>query len=135
MKKLRVWHKSLIAILITIAIIVLFGQAKLIIGLILVYIFVIPTIYLIERKKKLSLWQERLIISLLVFPIFLFFIPSEDALYLFIGSLIFTVIILFSEKWKYKEKEIRPEWEGEEAGNEQSKHQTTNSKTSGNKTL
>jgi chromate transport protein ChrA len=111
--KLRAWQKSLIAILITIAMIAIFGQAKLLLGLMLAYIVVLPTIYLLERKKKLSYWQERLIVSLMVFPILSFFLPFEDVLYLFLGSLIFTGIIIISERWKDKGKEIRPEWEND----------------------
>ncbi len=103
MKKLKVWYKSLIAILITISIITLFGNTKLLLGLALVYVIALPTLYLIERKNKLSLWQERIIVSLIVFPLLSFFIPTEDVLYLFIGSLIFTGIILISQTWKYKD--------------------------------
>ncbi len=114
MKKLKAWHKSSIAILITISIIALFGPAKQLLGLALVYIIVLPTLYLIERKTKLLLWQERLVVSLMLFPILSFFMPSDDVLYLFLGSLIFTAIIIISEKWQNKDKEIRPEWEGEE---------------------
>jgi hypothetical protein len=111
MTKLRTWHKSLIAILITATIIVVFGPKKLIFALILIYVILLPTIYLIERKKKLSFWQERLIVSLIVFPLLSLFISAENVLALFIGSLLAGVIIFLSGNWKGKEQEIIPEWE------------------------
>jgi hypothetical protein len=106
MTKLKAWHKSLIAILITATIIAAFGPRKLLIYLILVYVILFPTIYLIERKKKLTFWQERLIVSLIVFPLLSLFIPTEDVLYLFIGSLIAGGIIFFlSGKGKDQDSE------------------------------
>ena len=106
MTKLKAWHKSLIAILITSTIIVVFGPKKLIFALILIYVILLPTIYLIERKKILSFWQERLIVYLIVFPLLSLFIPAEDVLSLFIGSLIGGVIIFFlSGKGKDQDSE------------------------------
>ena len=106
MTKLKAWHKSLIAILITATIIAAFGPRKLLIYFMLVYVILFSTIYLIERRKKLSFWQERLIVYLIVFPLLSLFIPAEDVLGLFIGSLIGGVIIFFlSGKGKDQDSE------------------------------
>lgn len=41
--------------------------------------------------------------------------PSDEIINFFIASLLFTAILLLSSKWKDKEKEILPEWEGQES--------------------
>jgi len=111
MKKL--WHSSILAILITSTIIALVGPTKLSIGLLLLYILMLPALYFLEKKKKLPLWQERIAYAFIVYPIVYLIIPASDILNFFIASLIFSAILLLSEKWKDKEKEMLPEWEGE----------------------
>jgi len=106
MTKLKIWHKSLIAILVAVALIVAFGPRNLLIAPMLAYVILFPTICLIERKKKLTFWQERFIVYLIVFPLFSLFISTEDVFALFIGSLIGGAIIFFlSEKGKDQDPE------------------------------
>jgi len=85
MKKFRAWHGSLIAVLITITSIFLFGPKKLILGIIILYMVLLPTSYLLERKNKLSLWQKRIIIALMDYPILSLFILANDIIYSFIA--------------------------------------------------
>ena len=64
--------------------------------------------------KNLKIWQ-RIAFALIVYPIVYLIIPARDVINFFIGSLLFSAILLLSAKWKDKEKEILPEWEGEES--------------------
>jgi len=64
--------------------------------------------------KNLKIWQ-RIAFALIVYPIVYLIIPARDVINFFIGSLLFSAILLLSAKWKGKEKEILPQWEGEES--------------------
>ena len=64
--------------------------------------------------KNLKIWQ-RIAFALIVYPIVYLIIPARDVINFFIGSLLFSAILLLSTKWKDKEKEILPQWEGEES--------------------
>ena len=110
MKKLKISHKVLIALLITISNIILFGPRKLSLGLIVLYVVLLPVSYLVDKRAALSLWQERLIFGLLVYPIVYLFISASDILAFFTGFLFFTSILFGGEKWGSGEKEHLPEW-------------------------
>lgn len=71
--------------------------------------------------KKL-IWK-RIAFALLVYPAIYLLKPSDDIINFFVASLLFTAILFLSSKWKDKEKETLPEWEGEgsEKGYEQIK--------------
>jgi hypothetical protein len=101
-------------------IVFLYGSLNQLIGLLIVYLISIISLFLIEKRKKLSIWQERVVIYLIVFPILYFFIPLRDIIALFVGSVIAGILILFSERHKVrkeeKEKEMLPKWEGEDKG-------------------
>jgi len=94
---MKIWQKSLIIALITIAVIYFLGSKEHFVGFIMIYLFLIPMMYLIEKKKKLTLWQTRIIIYLIVFPILSLFLPWKDLIALFIGSLI-AGLLLSGEK-------------------------------------
>jgi hypothetical protein len=85
------------------------------------YAVLLPISYLLERKNKLSLWTERIITALIVYPIVYLFVPASDILNFFIASVLLTAILLGSEKWIIGEKERLPEWEGEERNRENRK--------------
>jgi hypothetical protein len=59
------------------------------------------------------IWK-RIALALLAYPAIYFLKPSDDIINFFIASLLFTAILFLSSKWKDKEKEILPEWEGQE---------------------
>ena len=75
--------------------------------------------------KNLKIWQ-RIAFALIVYPIVYLIIPARDVINFLIGSLLFSAILLLSAKWKDKEKEILPQWEGEESdkNNEQIKEKS-----------
>lgn len=129
MKKLSAWQKALIAIIIIAIIIAVAGPTKLNLGLLFLYSVMLPILYLLEKRNKLSLWQERIAFALMVYPIVYLIIPASDILNFFIASLLFSAILLLSEKWKDTEKEILPEWEGEESEKYQKTKETAENKT------
>jgi hypothetical protein len=80
--------------------------------------------------KKLRAWK-RIAFTLMVYPIVYLMIPASDILNFFIASLLFSAILLLSEKWKDKENEILPDWEGEESGKKDQKiKESSENKTS-----
>ena len=111
----KIWHRSLIVFFITLALLFLFGAKKQAIGLIAIYFVTIPVTYFVERKKQLPLWQKRLIMALIVYPLLSLLIPAGDVFNFFIASLIFTLLILISGRFKNgKDQGNRPTWEGED---------------------
>ena len=76
---------------------------------------------------KLQLWK-RIVVSLIAYPIIYLIIPASDVINFFIASLLFSAILLLSTKWKDKEKEILPEWEGEESDNKDEQIKETSRK-------
>jgi hypothetical protein len=115
MNKIKAWHKALIALVLALLSIGIFGLTTLNTALIVLYATLLPVSYFLEKKTKLSLWQERIIIALIIYPLLYLYLRSYDFLYFLLASLLFSAILLLSEKWKDTEKEILPEWEGEES--------------------
>ena len=112
---MKVWHKSLIVFLITLALLYLFGAKKHAIGLIAIYLVTVPVTYFVERKKQLPLWQKRLIMALIIYPLLSLLIPAGDVFNFFIASLILTLLLLISGRFRNgKDQENRPAWEGED---------------------
>jgi len=112
---MKIWHKSLIVFLITLILLYLFGAKRQALGLVAIYFVTIPVTYFVERKKDLPLWQKRLIMALIVYPLLSMVIPAGDVFNFFIASLIFTLLILISGRFRNgKERENRPTWEGED---------------------
>lgn len=112
---MKIWHKSLIVFLIAVALLFLFGARKQAIGLIVIYFVTIPVTYFVEKKKQLPLWKKRLIMALIVYPLLSLLIPAGDVFNFFIASLIFTLLILISGRFRNgKDQENRPTWEGED---------------------
>jgi hypothetical protein len=112
---MKIWQKSLIVFLIALALLYFFGAKKQAIGLIAIYFVTIPVTYFVEKKKQLPLWQKRLVMALIVYPLLSLLIPVGDVFNFFIASLIFTLFLLISGRFKNgKEQENRPTWEGED---------------------
>ncbi|HET6513935.1 MAG TPA: hypothetical protein VFG09_02160 [Thermodesulfovibrionales bacterium] len=110
--------REIIVFLLTVFVLLYFGYKKQTVALVIAYLLLVPTLYLIKKRKKLSYWQEKFIAYLIGLSIFAFVIPFEDLLALTVGSLIAGIIISVakSSKWKKvnKDEEMLPKWEGEE---------------------
>lgn len=97
---MRIWQTTLIFLLITVGLSFFFGSAKQAVVLIFIYLFLSLLTYLIGRKRKMTAWQERVLVYLVAFPGLSFVIPWQDLLGLFIGSIIACFIIFISENRK-----------------------------------
>lgn len=116
---MKIWHKSLIVILITLTLLYIFGEKKRAIGLMAIYFVTIPVTYFVEKRKQLPLWQKRILMALIVYPLFSLFIPSSDVLVFFMASITFSLLIVISERCKnWKDQENIPIWEGEDEDKE-----------------
>ncbi|MEW6584405.1 MAG: hypothetical protein AB1442_02210 [Nitrospirota bacterium] len=111
---MKIWHRSLIVCLIVVALLYFFGAKRQAIGLLAIYIVTIPVTYFVEKKHQLLLWQKRLVMALIVYPLLSLLIPAGDVFNFFIASLIFTLLLLISGKFKNGKQENAPMWEGED---------------------
>lgn len=112
---MKIWHKSLVIFLVAVALLFFFGAKKQAIGLVAIYAVTIPITYFVEKRKQLPLWQKRLIVSLIVYPLLSLLIPAGDVFNFFIAALIFTLLLLVSGRFTNgKDRENRPDWEGED---------------------
>jgi hypothetical protein len=92
--------------LIVLCLLYFFGNRTYAIALVTMYGILIPAMYFVERKKRLSLLQKRILVTFIVFPTLVFFLPVNKVIALFIGSVTAGFIIMLIEKNKDRKSEV-----------------------------
>ena len=93
-------HVTIIVYAAIVAFVYFRGSREQFIGVSIMFLILSPMSYWMQKKRQLSRWQERLLASLVVFPILSFFIPMRDLLALFAGSIIAAIIIWLTDSGK-----------------------------------
>jgi hypothetical protein len=97
MRATPLWAWTIVAMIVAIGFAVVWGSRTYLVALLLAYSIALSIIWIVNRRRAVTMWQKRLIIYFILFPIVYLLLPLTDVLALLVGSLMAGLIIIIAE--------------------------------------